>query len=546
MGTTLSLNYRKPKKMYKKSDEVTICVRYYFKDRGKPQYLNLSTGVKVKLKDWDEDWDKQKKINPIKRGDKDYNQKNSEISQFKENIDKIERDILREGEIPYPSMIKSKLRGKKVRKRRETYKEVHFLYMFRLYEDWCKENMKPEYRKTILTQVKYIKEYCEDYQEKHNLVLLVSDIDEEFIRKFVMWCYNNQNLQPSMLNKRMRGFTNFRNWSNRIHKTNYVINIPRGLVKEGKSEIIYLTRDEVKKLYDWKDFDYDNNNHIKYLKKKGYEMEHITDERVGIKDEVKRFKQYTNFEVMKDMLVFLCSTGMRFGDMLNIRVDNFRYYKDDKGKEDRSKGMWEFRMEKVPRKGIVKVPSNIISFNIYKKYSSGKKRENFLFPRTRYGNPISNQKFNKHIKKVCELIGINDLVEKPKFTIDGKVVDGTDTRIEKHNVISSHIGRRSFIREQIELGKHQREIMFQTGHTSLKVFNGYYDVKPSDLWKSGNEMYFGFNLTEVKETKKVTPKKKSMDLNEMDNKLEQLKVWFEQDKIDEEEYKTLRKKILNL
>ena len=47
-------------------------------------------------------WDKQKKINPIKRGDKDYNQKNSEINQFKENIDKIERDILREGEIPYP------------------------------------------------------------------------------------------------------------------------------------------------------------------------------------------------------------------------------------------------------------------------------------------------------------------------------------------------------------------------------------------------------------------------------------------------------------
>ena len=87
--------------------------------------------------------------------------------------------------------------------------------------------------------------------------------------------------------------------------------------------------------------------------------------------------------------------------------------------------------------------------------------------------------------------------------------------------------------------------MFQTGHTSLKVFNGYYDVKPSDLWKSGNEMYFGFNLTEVKQTKK-TPKEKPMSMSDMDNKLEQLKVWFEQDKIDEEEYKTLRKKILNL
>ena len=37
-----------------------------------------------------------------------------------------------------------------------------------------------------------------------------------------------------------------------------------------------------------------------------------------------------------------------------------------------------------------------------------------------------------------------------------------------------------------------------------------------------------------------------MDLSEMDNKLEQLKSWFEQDKIDEEEYKSLRKKILNI
>ena len=92
--------------------------------------------------------------------------------------------------------------------------------------------------------------------------------------------------------------------------------------------------------------------------------------------------------------------------------------------------------------------------------------------------------------------------------------------------------------------KHQREIMYQTGHTSLKVFNGYYDVKPSDLWKSGNEMYFGFNLSDVKEVK--SPKKKTMDLSEMDNKLEQLKSWFEQDKIDEEEYKSLRKKILNI
>ena len=35
-------------------------------------------------------------------------------------------------------------------------------------------------------------------------------------------------------------------------------------------------------------------------------------------------------------------------------------------------------------------------------------------------------------------------------------------------------------------------------------------------------------------------------LEEVDNKLEQLKVWFEQEKIDEKEYKQLRKNILGL
>ena len=111
--------------------------------------------------------------------------------------------------------------------------------------------------------------------------------------------------------------------------------------------------------------------------------------------------------------------------MLNMKLDNFRFYIDDNGVEDRTKGSWEFRMEKVPSKGLVIVPSNRISFDIWKKYGSGKKREDFLFPQTKYGNPISNQKFNKHVKEICKIIGIDELVSKPKFDIGGKPIKGT-------------------------------------------------------------------------------------------------------------------------
>ena len=244
------------------------------------------------------------------------------------------------------------------------------------------------------------------------------------------------------------------------------------------------------------------------------------------------------------MLLFLCSVGCRFGDMLNMKLDNFRFYKDKNGNEDRTKGTWEFRMEKVPKRGVVIVPSNRISFHIWCKYGSGKKRENYLFPRTKYGNPISNQKFNKHIKEVCRIIGIHDLVDKPKFDINGKPIKGTDVRVPKWSVVSSHIGRRSFIREQIELGKHQREIMLMTGHTSLKVFNGYYDIRPSDLWKNNNEMYFGFNLSDEVSEKESKP---TINIDkETEQKLHDLRMWYEKDLIDEAEYKKTKKEILNL
>jgi hypothetical protein len=113
-------------------------------------------------------------------------------------------------------------------------------------------------------------------------------------------------------------------------------------------------------------------------------------------------------------------------------------------------------------------------------------------------------------------------VSKPKYNIDGKPVNGTDLRIPKWEVISSHIGRRSFIREQIEQGRNQREIMLMSGHTSNKVFNSYYDIEPQDLWKNNNEMYFGFDLSD--KPKKV---KTTIVLDEqIEENLKNLQNWF--------------------
>jgi integrase len=539
------LNYRKKKSDYKSTDELSVMIRYYYRIDGdsKGKTLGQSSGIKVKLKDWDENWDKSKKREPIKRTDKDYKEKNNILKQKERELKNIIFKLESRDEVePLPTLVKGVIRQKRVDRRRKTYSKVHFLYLFSEFEKYVTENYKPSYKRTILTQVKYIKEFSENYELKENISLITDDIDEDFIRKFVFWCYENQNLQPSVLKKRLRGFTNFREWMERVKKQPISLTIPKNIIREGKSKVINLERDEIKKIYEFHEFNYESDKYHKYLKKEELQFGFEEDSRTNIKSDELKNRTYTNYEIIKDMLLFLCSVGCRFGDMLNMRLDNFRFYKGENGKEDRTRGSWEFRMEKVPGRGEVIVPSNRISFSIWKKYGSGKKREDYLFPRTKYGNPISNQKFNKHIKEICKIIGIDELVQKPRFDINGKPIKGTDIRVEKWELISSHIGRRSFIYEQIQLGRTQREIMLMSGHTSSKVFNSYYDVKPKDLWKNQNEMYFGFDLSEKLKREKPT----IVVDRSTEEKLTNLRNWLHKGLINEGEYNESKKRILKL
>ena len=52
---TYSLNYRKPKNRYLSSDELMVCIRFYYKctKTNKARIIKKSTGVKCKLQDWD-------------------------------------------------------------------------------------------------------------------------------------------------------------------------------------------------------------------------------------------------------------------------------------------------------------------------------------------------------------------------------------------------------------------------------------------------------------------------------------------------------------
>jgi succinate dehydrogenase / fumarate reductase flavoprotein subunit len=91
---TYSLNYRKPKEEYSKTDELTVCVRYYQNlPNGKNKVVKKSTGVKCKLKDWDSDWHKSDNRYPIKSSDSNYLEKNRIIKDKSIELHSFIKDL---------------------------------------------------------------------------------------------------------------------------------------------------------------------------------------------------------------------------------------------------------------------------------------------------------------------------------------------------------------------------------------------------------------------------------------------------------------------
>ncbi len=92
---TYSLNYRKPKSEYKETDELMICVRYYYKsdENSKPRIINKSTGVKCKLKDWNENWHKTDNRFPINSTDSEHKKKNKLLQRLVDKFN-IEKELI--------------------------------------------------------------------------------------------------------------------------------------------------------------------------------------------------------------------------------------------------------------------------------------------------------------------------------------------------------------------------------------------------------------------------------------------------------------------
>lgn len=152
-------------------------------------------------------------------------------------------------------------------------------------------------------------------------------------------------------------------------------------------------------------------------------------------------------EGVRDVFVFACVTGMRFGELKLISknniVNNCIQLKEEKGAE----------------KEMREIPLNDIASFILRKYD--------------YKLPLkANQKHNDYIKEVFKIAGYTENVE--KATTKGKEV--IRETMPFYDRVSTHTARRTFITMMKQKGKSDKLISKITGHKDMKTLNQYYQV----------------------------------------------------------------------
>lgn len=160
--------------------------------------------------------------------------------------------------------------------------------------------------------------------------------------------------------------------------------------------------------------------------------------------------QRPHLESVREVFVFQCGSGLRYGDIEKITWDDIH--------DNRI----EITTEKT--KQLLRIP-----LNKYTKWVIERKtgNENLL-------NPLTNQNQNRHLKELGAMMGMFGKHKVVKFY-------GTKRKEETHakwELISTHTARRTFVILALERGMRPEVVMKITGHTKLSTLQRY--IKISD------------------------------------------------------------------
>ena len=385
-----------------KSDSSSLIMfSCFFKHESKQ--FKYSTGEKIRPVHWNFEQNRPK----LKGTSKDTNARviNIQLTRYSDKFGSIEGLCTKIGESFTSKLLKDEF--DKEFKKAQPGKNL----FFNAFDSFTTEKQKrKDWKSSTVKRYTNIKNHLIEFEKEKKFKLTFSKINNSFYTEFIDYCYTNLDHSTNTLYRNVGLFKTFMFWA---LKEKYTYNESfKDFIKPERvlTKQEALTLDQVKTVFEF----------------------------------VPKSKA---LERVKDIFVFQCLTGLRYGE---LKLINERTIVAD---------AIVIKEEKDVSKESREIPLFEISKFILKKY-------NYELPL------LSNQKQNEFIK---------DVFEDAKFTYE---VEYSRTKNKEHvrlvkpfyKRISTHSARRTFVSILKKKGIADKTIMSMTGHKDLKTFNLYYQV----------------------------------------------------------------------
>jgi len=170
---------------------------------------------------------------------------------------------------------------------------------------------------------------------------------------------------------------------------------------------------------------------------------------------------------VRDVFCFCCFTGLRYSDVHNLKRSNI--------KED------FIEITSIKTDDDLIIDLNDYSKAILDKYLSIPFKNDKCFP------VISNQKMNEYLKELGKLAGFNSNETEVYY----KGAERFEETHQKWELMSTHMGRKTFISNAMFLNIPSEVIQKWTGHKDHKVFEKYLKIVDQQKRREMNK----FNIT---------------------------------------------------
>jgi integrase len=292
------------------------------------------------------------------------------------------------------------------------------------YIDFYIEYRKNETTKSTLKKINVIKQLLIRFEAYRKATILIKGINDNFKNEFVNYCKAELYAQNTI----QRAFVFIKTFCKHARFL--------GIETHNQLDGLKIERQKVDKIY-------------------------LSFEDLTKIETIDKSKLTDSLENAKDWLIISCYTGQRISDFMRFTDEQIRI-------ED-GKHLIEFTQKKTGKNMTVPLHPKVLEIL---------KKRNGNFP-----YKISDQKYNDFIKTVCELAEVNEPTKGSKMVEtekDSKVYRKQTGTYKKHELVTSHIGRRSFATNFYTTIPTSLLINI-TGHSTESMFLNYIGKSNKDL-----------------------------------------------------------------